>query len=44
MEDVLKRLDVLTQAEARMATAEVLKITNDINDKAKVLIDGKQPC
>jgi hypothetical protein len=40
MEDMLKRLDLLTQEEARMATAEVLKITKGINDKAKVLIDG----
>ena len=42
MEDILKRLDLLTQEEARMATAEVLKITKGINDKAKVLIDGTQ--
>ena len=43
MKNVLKRLDLLTQEEARMATAEVLKITNGIDDKAKVLIDGMQP-
>jgi len=42
MEDVLKRLDVLTQEEAQMATAEVLKFTKGINDKANVLIDGMQ--
>lgn len=42
MKDMLKRLDLLTQEEARMATAEVLKITKGINDKAKVLIDGTQ--
>ncbi len=42
MKDVLKRLDLLTQEEARMATAEVLKITNSIDGKAKVLIDGMQ--
>ena len=42
MEDVLKRLDLLTQEEARMATTEVLKITKGINDKANVLIDGMQ--
>ena len=42
MEDVLKRLDLLTQEEARMATAEVLKIANRINDKTNVLIDGMQ--
>jgi len=42
MEDVLKRLDLLTQEEARMATVEVLKIANGINDKTNVLIDGMQ--
>jgi hypothetical protein len=42
MKDMLKRLDLLTQEEARMATAEVLKITKGINDKAKALIDGTQ--
>jgi hypothetical protein len=40
IEDALKRLDKLTQEEARMATAEVLKITHSVDDKAKVLIDG----
>jgi len=40
MEGPLKRIDLLTQEEARMATAEVLKITTGIDDKAKVLIDG----
>ena len=43
IEDELKRLDNLTQEEARMAMAEVLKMTNSINDKAMVLIDGMQP-
>ena len=42
MEDVLKRLDLLTQEEARMATAEVLKIANGINDKTNALINGMQ--
>ena len=42
MGDVLRRLDLLTQEEARMATTEVLKITKGINDKANVLIDGMQ--
>jgi len=42
MEDVLKRVDLLTQEEAQMATAEVLKFTKRINDKANVLIDGMQ--
>ena len=35
MEDALKRLDKLTQEEARMATAEVLKITHTIDDGVK---------
>jgi hypothetical protein len=32
LEDALKRLDKLTQDEARMATAEVLRATHAIND------------
>ena len=40
IEDALKRLDKLTQEVARMVTAEVLKITHGVDDKAKVLIDG----
>jgi adenylosuccinate synthase len=42
IEDALKKLDKLTQEEARMATAEVLKITHGVDDKAKVLVDGMQ--
>ena len=42
IEDALKRLDRLTQEEARLAAAEALKFTHDINDKAKVLINGVQ--
>jgi len=42
MEAVLKRLDFLMQEEAQMATAEVLKFTKGINDKANVLINGMQ--
>jgi hypothetical protein len=49
VEDALKRLDQLTQEEAKMATAEVLKITRgmDSNMKVmdtnlKVLVDGVQ--
>jgi hypothetical protein len=49
VEDALKRLDKLTQEEAKMATAEVLKITRgmDSNMKVmdtnlKVLVDGVQ--
>ena len=40
IEDALKRLDTLTQEEARMATAEVLRITQRVDDKVTVLIDG----
>ena len=40
VEDALKRLDKLTQEEARMATAEVLKITRIVDDNVKLLIDG----
>jgi hypothetical protein len=32
VEDSLKRLDILTQEEARMATAQVLKIAHNIDD------------
>jgi hypothetical protein len=42
IEDALKRLDILTQEEARMATAEVLKVTHSVDDKVTVLIDGAQ--
>jgi hypothetical protein len=38
----LKKLDTLTQEEARMATAEVLKVTHKVDDKVAVLIDGAQ--
>ena len=40
LEDALKKLDRLTQEEARMANAEVLRITQDTHDGVKVL-DGK---
>jgi hypothetical protein len=40
IEDALKRLDLLTQEEARMAIAEVLKVTHRMDDKIRVLIDG----
>jgi hypothetical protein len=40
IEDALKRLDTLTQEEARMATAEVLKVTQRVDDNVKVLVDG----
>ena len=40
IEDALKRLDTLTQEEARMAIAEVLKITQRVDNKVTMLIDG----
>jgi len=40
LEDALKKLDRLTHEEARMALAEVLKITNNIRDGVNV-VDGK---
>jgi hypothetical protein len=42
IEDALKRLDTLTMEEARMAIAETLKVTNRVDDKVTVLIDGGQ--
>ena len=42
IEDALKRLDTLTQEEARMVTVEVLKVTHRVDDKVTVLIDGTQ--
>ena len=40
LEDSLKKLDRLTQEEARMALSEVLKITHNTRDEVKV-VDGK---
>jgi hypothetical protein len=40
LEDAVKRLDNLTQEEARMALSEVLRITHGIRDEVKV-VDGK---
>ena len=40
LEDALKKLDRLTLEEARMANAEVLRITKSIRDGVKV-VDGK---
>ncbi|KAH8988181.1 hypothetical protein EDB86DRAFT_2060394 [Lactarius hatsudake] len=40
LEDAVKKLDRLTQEEARMALAEVLKITHIVRDDLKV-VDGK---
>jgi archaellum component FlaC len=40
LEDALKKLDRLTQEEARMAHAEVLRITHSIRDEVKI-VDSK---
>jgi methyl-accepting chemotaxis protein len=40
LEDSLKKLDRLTQEEARIALSEVLKITHSTRDEVKV-VDGK---
>jgi hypothetical protein len=39
MEDALKRLDKLTQDEARMAAAENLKLTHIVDNKVTSLIN-----
>ena len=39
IEDTLKRLDKLTQEEVRMATAQILKISQGINDTVKRVDD-----
>lgn len=42
IEDALKRLDTLTQEEVRMATAEILMVTQRVDAKVTVLIDGEK--
>jgi hypothetical protein len=42
IKDALKRLDTLTQEEARLATAEVLKIVQRVENNVAVLVDGMQ--
>jgi ABC-type transporter Mla maintaining outer membrane lipid asymmetry ATPase subunit MlaF len=39
VEDALKRLDKLTQEEARMAGAQNLKITHDIDERVREVVD-----
>ena len=41
MEDALKRLDRLTQDEARMAAAEILKLTHIVDNKVTTVVNGK---
>ena len=40
LEDALKKLDRLTQEEARVALAEMLRITHNVRDEVKI-VDGK---
>ena len=40
LEDAVKRLDNLTQEEARMVLAELLRITHNVRDDVKVVIEG----
>ena len=42
LEDAVKRLDNLTQEEARRALSEVLRITHNIRDEVKVVDDKVQ--
>ena len=39
IEDALRRLDKLTQEEVRMATAQLLKITQGVDDKVMGIDD-----
>ena len=39
MEDALKKLDKLTQEEARMAAAENLKATHVVDERVKGVVD-----
>jgi archaellum component FlaC len=40
IEDALKRLDRLTQEEARMAAAQVLKVANTVDDRVRGIADN----
>jgi hypothetical protein len=40
IEDSMSRLDKLTQEEARMASAELLKVTHGVDDRVKD-VEGK---
>ena len=39
VEDALKRLDKLTQEEARMASAQNLKITHTVDERVREVVD-----
>ena len=40
IEDALKRLDRLTQEEARMASAQLMRVTNAINIRVDEIADN----
>ena len=40
IEDALRRLDKLTQEEVRMATAQLLKVTQGVDDTVNLVLDG----
>ena len=40
IEDALKRLDKLTQEEARMATAQVYKVAHTVDDRVRGVADN----
>ena len=41
MEDSLKRLDNWTHEEARMATAEILRLAQIVDNKVTAVVNGK---
>jgi len=40
IEDSLKRLDTLTQEEARMAIAEIMRVTHNVDNNVKAVLEG----
>ena len=42
MEDALNRLDKLTQEEARLATAEILRLTQIVDNKVMTVVNGER--
>ena len=42
IEDALKRLEKLSQDEALMAIAQVLRVTRNVDDNLEEVIDGAQ--
>jgi predicted transcriptional regulator len=42
VEDALKRLDGLTREEARMAIAQILKATHNVDDRLKAIFEGTE--